>query len=219
MNRARILPFGLPKLLLLLAAGCAGVAQTAGTAPTTLALQADAVGLTRGGYSGGASLGFEAADCCSMGTYLTYSRLSGDHGLPVHDNDSKAPKHDPYPSVDRILSSGLQLGAVVPVPRKWSRLKDHLRLEVRAGLAGTPPTSVTLGRHGFAGSAALLCRLTDGSASRVGEAQPDLDLVVGYSVWTLGSESTAAGANDTNASGASLLVGLRLGAGYGIDLR
>jgi hypothetical protein len=191
-------------LALLIASGC-GAAMHASSAPATIALHADGDWLTRSGYAAGASVGFEATGCCSVGTYATYWKLLGTGVLSA--------KGDRDNTVNRILDGGIELGAVSP----W--LTDRLRLRVRAGMTGTPPRTASLGRQGFSGSLSALFRLSDPAPPAVGQAAPEIDLVLGYAIWGLEGERTSAGSDDSSRSGGSLMLGLRVGASHGLDLQ
>lgn len=194
------------------AAGCGAAVQQPG-APAAIVMHVDAAGLNRPGYAAGAALGFEASRCCSVGAYATYWKLVG-KGRLTHDESSAAKdKNDDDPPVDRILDGGLELGAVSP----W--ITDRLRLRLRAGLAGTPPRKITLGRKGFAGSISVLYRLSDALPPDVGSATPVFDLVLGFQSWTFESERTPSGSDDRSRSGVAVVLGLRFGAAYGLALQ
>lgn len=196
--------------IVLMASGCgAAAARYPGRAPAILGLRGDAGLLARKlnlGYAAGASVGFEASGCCSIAAYGAYTKLTTEARLRAGE-----PGNEKY--VDRILEGGVEVGAVAP----W--LQDHLRLRLRAGMAGTPPTTTTLGRRGFAGSLAVLYRLSSAMPPEVGEAAPELDAFLGGVVWMLESERDSAGEDDTAPSGGALMLGIRIGAGYGIDLQ
>ena len=205
----------------LIASGCGPTMPKPAAAPAAFVLQADASGLSGPGYGAGASIGFEATDCCSMGTYASFWKLSDEAALEPEPDRAVADdvvretsdEETPQNNIERILDGGLELGAVSPI------LTDQLRLRIRAGLAGTPPTTLSLGRTGFAGSVALIYRLTDAKPPQAGDAAPVFDLLAGLQVWSFESERTSAGSDDTSAGGVAGMVGVRIGAAYGIDLQ
>jgi len=217
---------------LLIGSGCGASAQRPG-APATFVLQGDAdgvIGLEHEykGFSGGAALGFEAPGCCGIGANVTYWHVDKDlplKGLTKSDRDAlqrevdagagAGGESDTLYGVNRMLGGGVEVSA---------ELLAWLRLRLRADLAGTPPTTATLGRKGFAGSLAAVVRLTElpplsGGPLEVGKAAPLLDLVVACQAWTFEEERTSAGLVGGEVSSVALMLGLRFGASYGLDLR
>ena len=140
---------------------------------------------------------------------------SADRSVVIEEND---PTKSHHPGVTDILEGGAELAAVVPSIANWAWMKDRFRLRIRAGMAGTPPDNESFGRRGFGGGAAILVRVSDPTPPAVSDYASQLDLLFGVAMWSLGSARSAAGLDDTSASGAALYVGIRAGAGFGVDL-
>jgi len=189
--------------LIAIAAGC-GASQT--HAPAMLVLHADLAPLAPDlgelgdlGYAASGAVGFEASGCCGAAAYLGYWKLD--------------PASVDADGADQILHGGIELEGVMPGAQQF-------RLRLRAGKAGTPPSTSELGREGFAGSAAIVYRVTDPVPPRSTEAALAFDLFVGYAVWGLGPERTSAGENDEDKdNGGAFMLGFSLGANYGLDLK
>lgn len=138
--------------------------------------------------------------CCSIGPYVLAM------GHPI--------RHARYRRFSTVLSAGLELSTYV---------SRRIGLMVRAGPAGTPPDTPWLGRRGFLGSGAVFFRITDPTAPEVGEFAPLVELGLGGNMVALNDERSSAGTEPVDSSNAvnafDILVTLRIGANYGLDLK
>ena len=111
------------------------------------------------------------------------------------------------------------MNAVVP-----RVLNERFRLRLRVGKSGTPPTRSSLGRSGYSTSGVLLFRVTPPAPPAVNGFKSSIDFFLGVSTLMLGRDRRSYGAIEGESpaekgySHASFLIGLRIGAGYGIDL-
>jgi hypothetical protein len=181
------------------------------TAPDQLQGHAELVGLPGSGAHGSmgsADIGFGRAGCCDVGVYVADARLSG-----AKARDAR---------VTEILQGGFQLGVTLPL---W---QQRLRLRGRFGRSGSPPESPLLGRSGFGTSAALTLRLWDVNAPDVNQFKPNVDLLLGWSTLALGNETASSGSLHDPVQNLiqaplpltinALMLGLRVGADFGLDL-
>ena len=154
------------------------------------------------GFVGTADLGFEATGCCGGALYVSDTNYAGAEAKHKNAGD--------------VLDGGLELSVVVP-----RIVNDRLRLRVRAGKSGTPPSKLTLGRSGYSTSSVVLFRLTPPEAPALNAFSPSVDLFAGMATTWLDKERTTYGVDDSsgNLSRVMFLFGVRLGVGYGVDLR
>jgi len=160
------------------------------------------------GFHGAADVALASAGCCDAGVYVAASSFGGKDARDY--------------AFTQVLQGGLQLGVTLPV---W---EERLRLRARIGKAGTPPEPPRFGRSGFGTSAVVLVRVWDIEAPLRNQFKPNVDLMVGFSSLSLQSENSSAGSlrdapdslisrpNAVNVS--ALLLGIRIGADYGLDL-
>jgi len=153
------------------------------------------------GGVGTLSGGFEAAGvCCGIGGYLS--------GLG-HSTEQAEDRH-----AATVLSAGLELA---------THLNDHLGVQLRAGAAGTPPHVPLLGRRGFMGSGALVWRFSDPHPPPVSTWAALTELGLGLNWVSLNAERSAAGDRPGAGTGAAnqvdLMLTLRVGANYGLELK
>ena len=191
--------------------GCAAQAQQL-PAPATLAMHGEASGL-RGndwGTSAGADVGFQAGNCCGAGAFITRTGWQS-------ESDGKPTGAKNYNATE-ILEGGVEIMAVIP-----GVLANRFRLRIRGAKIGTPPSAPRFGRTGYSGSFALLFRLTRPELPTTGSAAPAVDVFAGGGIWGLGHEQSSAGSLNGQYDGpfrtAAVLLGLRLGVDYGIDLK
>ena len=166
--------------------------------------------------SGGADIGFERTGCCSVGMYVSTSRLSNDAAKAAADPQRAldSEQSDDAKRALEVLDGGVELGVALPA------FENRFRLRARAGLSGTPPSRPYLGRSGFSTSVMFVTRFWEATAPAANKFSPDIDVLLGYSVVSLGREHTSAGrvTVDDGYSDHALMLGLRLGADYGLDL-
>ncbi|HEX6276810.1 MAG TPA: hypothetical protein VFZ53_27410 [Polyangiaceae bacterium] len=172
-------------------------------------LHADAAALTESlefrdvGFRGTADVGFEATGCCGLALYAAHTSRTS----PEAESES----------AETLLDGGLELSLAPRIPS----IEDRLRMRVRGGKAGTPPSQASAGRSGFAASAGLLVRLVDVHGPAVNRAAPAIDVLVDFYGWSLDREQTSAGTRESSdsAMGGSLVLGLRVGLDYGVELK
>lgn len=208
--------------LLGLASGCAGAATPAPppvSAPALLVMHAEGSvePLKRPTIKGSADIGFESTGCCSLGFYVAVTQDADSEAVEAANENTRESTQKPDSADDpakslNALEGGLELGVVIPA---WN---DRLRIRGRAGKAGTTPRTVSLGREGVSTSLAVLMRVWDLPAPETNSFKADVDVMVGVSVLSLQREATSAGGMGKPYSDAALMLGVRIGTDYGIDL-
>lgn len=201
--------------LLLLLGGCGGVpaySPPPNSAKMVFAVHAEGTTELAANpkVSGGVDVDVERVGCCSLGLYFSAAQLSNAKAKEAANVPELSEPND-----DRsleVLDGGLELGVVLPA------LENRFRLRARAGASGTAPRTPALGRSGISTSLMAIARLWRAAPPAPNHFSPDIDLLLGYSALSLGRENTSAGFVDERYSHHAFVVGLRLGADYGLDL-
>jgi hypothetical protein len=195
----------------LLAGGCTTLPPAG--APDQLQLHVEGAGQLvpwkHRGFIGAADVALGHTGCCDAGIYVAAASLDNGYARAHRTTE--------------VLQGGLQLGVALPV---W---EDRFRLRARIGKAGTPPAPPLFGRSGFSTSAVVLFRVWDIEPPQTNEFKPNIDLMLGLTTLSMQAENSSAGSlrdlgeNDlikapNAASAAALLLGIRIGTDYGIDL-
>jgi hypothetical protein len=170
--------------------------------------------------SGGADIGLDVTGCCSAGIYVSASSLSNKRAKEAAAVPSVTAANeagsDATPNSDRsaleVLDGGAEVGVVIP------GLENRFRLRARAGLSGTAPRAPSSGRSGFSTSVVLVTRLWKATPPAPNQFSPDIDLLFGYSVLSLGRERTSAGQIGERFPDRAFMLGLRLGTDFGLAL-
>ncbi|HXK19385.1 MAG TPA: hypothetical protein VNG33_16355 [Polyangiaceae bacterium] len=160
------------------------------------------------GFTGAADVALGHAGCCDAGVFVAATSFGSDDAEDYR--------------ITQVLQGGVQLGVTLPV---WD---GRLRVRARVGKAGTAPEPPRFGRSGFATSAVMLLRLWDIEPPQTNEFKPNVDVFLGMSTVSMHAEMSSAGslrdapndliARPNAASLSALLIGIRIGTDYGIDL-
>lgn len=197
--------------LLALLAVVTGCGRPPAAAPAQLHAHVEGVAMvspdenSKSGFTGSLDVAAASAGCCDLGAFVAATS-----------------QEDPQTArIGQVLHGGAQVGVVLPF------LQDRLRVRARIGKAGTPPKSPLFGRSGISTSTALAFRLFDPSPPLVDEMKPNVDLLLGLSTLSLNSERSSAGSLKEPGPGVtdfgsvdvtSFIIGIRIGAEYGLDL-
>jgi len=182
-----------------------GASQTPPRSNSALVLRAEVGGAFSRhqglGALGSASAAFATGTlCCSFGPYVL--------GLGHLSDEAKSRRSA------TVLSAGLEVSTFV---------SRDVGLMLRAGPAGTPPSVPWLGRRGFLGSGAIFYRISDATAPEVGSFAPLVEVGLGANMFALNEERSSAGPAPVESSDAisafDVLLTLRIGANYGLDLK
>jgi hypothetical protein len=190
----------------------ASVLTACGTTPppranSALVVRAEVAGSLpmRGDYGpgalGSASVAFATGTlCCSVGSYML--------GLGHFGDKAQTER------IATVLSAGLEVSTYV---------HRRVGLMLRAGPAGSPPEVPFLGRRGVLGGGAVFYRISDPTPPEVGDFAPLIELGIGANMFALNDERSSAGPEPVASSNAvsafDLLVTLRIGANYGLELK
>lgn len=143
--------------------------------------------------SAGAGIGMEFPGCCALGAFASSTTTrcpSGPSG---------------------IAAGGLELSAEIPV-------MHNFHFAARVGRAGTRPSSQGAFLSGYLAGLSLALRVPkEQDAVSVGAGQSRLDVVLSYERWQLERYTPAGPADDFG--GGAILLGVRFGGGYGLNLR
>jgi hypothetical protein len=150
----------------------------------------------------GATIGLQLSDCCWIAGYANYTSLFKKGRIPA-DNGRW---------IDAIVDGGLDFGVFDPWLHRFS-------LSFRGGVAGTAPVDQNSGRRGLAAAAAFRFRIIGDARLQANAFEPILEANIGFAYWSVQEQETTYGIGDKTARGCALLLGLRLGTGYGLDLR
>lgn len=187
-------------VLILASVGCGAVAKrepaTAALAMHVQALAGASMGEEcKAAASGGAGLGVEFPDCCGIGAFAlsTYRDVGEDADGPAS-----------------VAAGGLELSAHVP-------FAPFLLLAGRIGRAGTRPASNGSTSSGYLTGVSLSWPVVEPEALHVAASQSLFHLVLAYDAWQL-KGYTPAGANGYENDGHAVMLGVRFGARYGLDL-
>jgi len=212
-------------ILSLLLLGCHGLPEYSPppqSAAMALAVHAEGMLETHRNpkVSGGADIGLDVTGCCSAGIYVSASSLGSkrakDAAAVPSVSASSGAESDETSSSDRsaleVLDGGAEVGVVIP------GLENRFRLRARAGLSGTAPRAPSAGRSGFSTSVVLVTRLWKATPPAPNRFSPDIDLLLGYSVLSLGRERTSAGQIGGRFTDQAFMLGFRLGTDFGLAL-
>jgi hypothetical protein len=203
----------IPRLVVLVAVlSLAGCTKPEPASPALLGMHMEASGGAgiepgSGVFAWGADLGVEKAGCCGVGAWGSHT------SAPSAKNDEQG--------TDYRIDGGLETGIVIPAA------EDRFRFRLRAGVSTTTKDPPLLGRSGYTAGGTVLFRIADVTKPQAGGAALGFDAIAGYRAWAYGPADSSAGvvAEDSDSHQGqpvtthALVVGVRLGAEFGLDLQ